>query len=413
MLGLGAGLAPSLAFARDREEFWPQTARLIGDLVGTGKVPCAVVAIGTGGNAPRFHARGTLAFDSPELAGPDSLFRIYSMSKPVTGMAAMILIAQGRLGLDQPVADLLPRYRTMQVLDDPDGPLDRVRPAQSPMTIRQLMTHTAGLGYSITQTGPLRQAFNAAGLAGGRVSRRPLPGAGEFKEAHSLEVFADRLAELPLAYQPGSKWSYSFGLDLLGRVIEVASGRPFERFLHEEIFGPAGMTSTWFQVPARAAQRLTTNYGVDASGVHPIDPGAKSVYLDPALVPSGGGGLISTARDYDRFLQVLAGNGRIGRRLVMPSAAVRQGLSNLLPPQADIAGSWAEGAGHGAGGIAGIGDKAGVFYWSGAASTVFRLDWKRGIRAGFYMQAMPTSVYKAYDTFPRAIASDLGAMQLI
>lgn len=414
-MGLGLGLV-GLPFealqARAAQMDLPAIRGLIGGLVDGGKLPGLVASVGIGNGAPQFYSHGTLAFDSKTPVGPDSLFRVYSMTKVITGMAAMHLIDQGKLRLDQPVADILPKFAKMQVLDSADAPLDHVHPAKNLITMRNLVTHTAGLGYTIVQTGPIQKAYLAAGLGGGRISRKPLPGQDPVVQAPSLAVFADRLAEMPLVYEPGSQWSYSLGLDLMGRVIEVVTGMPFDRYLKQTIFDPCGMRDTGFWVPSAKAARLTTNYGVKDGKTVPIDPGPDSVYLDPTPVPSGGGGLVSTARDYDRFMAMLVAGGLSGRHRVLPARAVALGRSNLLPPDAVTKGTWMEGAGHGAGAQLGLGDKAGVLGWSGAASTVFRIDFKRGIRVAIYSQCMPTNVYELYDNFPKAAGSDLGAPQL-
>lgn len=412
-LGLGMAVLPLDALqARAKTLDLPAIHALIAGLVDGGKLPGIVASVALGRSKPQFVSHGTLAFDSKVPVTPDSLFRIYSMTKVITGMAAMHLIERGKLRLDQPVADILPRYAKMQVLDSVDAPIDRVHPANSQMTIRHLLTHTAGLGYPIVQTGPIQKAYIEAGLASGRASRQLLPGEVRAPSAPSLAVFADRLAELPLVYEPGTQWSYSFAQDLLGRVIEVVSGMPFEKFLQQTFFGPCGMRDTAFQVPAAKAGRLTTNYGIKDGKAQPIDPGPDSVFLDPPLVPSGGGGLVSTPRDFDRFMAMLVAGGVSGRRRVMAARAVALGGSNLLPPGAATKGTWLEGAGHGAGAQLGLGEKAGVLGWSGAAATVFRIDLPRGIRVAIYSQHMPTSAYELYDKFPKAAGSDLKAPQL-
>jgi CubicO group peptidase (beta-lactamase class C family) len=279
--------------------------------------------------------------------------------------------------------------------------------------VRHLLTHTAGLGYTIAQTGPIMQAYADAGLGAGQMSRKPEPGQSIAAHAPSLPAFADRLAELPLVYEPGTQWSYSVSLDLLGRVIELASGKVFDRFLEETLFAPCGMVDTGFQVPAAKAARLADNHGVQDGKIFPIDPGASSIYLDAPPYPFGGSGLVSTPHDYDRFLTMLVGGGRLGRRRVLGRRAVRLGGSNLLPPGANIVGSYVDSAGSGAGARIGVGAKAGVLGWSGAASTVFRLDLKRGIRIGFYGQFVPEDPYALYKHFPEAAARDLAAAQLI
>src|SRR3546814_8297297 len=155
---------------------------------------------------------------SSDVCSSDLTFwRLYSMTKPVTGMAAMLLIEEVRMALDQPIADFLPAFANMTVQNTPDGSITDVRPAKGPITVRQLLTHSAGLGYNIIQKGPIRDAYNAAGFLGGQVSRLPIPGFPPSSSAPCLAVFSDRLAHLTLVYEPGTRWSYSVGLDQVGR----------------------------------------------------------------------------------------------------------------------------------------------------------------------------------------------------
>jgi len=416
LAGAGLGLAAlplQPLLARAAAQHFPAIEGLLAELVDGGKLPGLVATVGFGAAPPRIIARGKLAFgDAPVMSG-DTLFRIYSMTKLVTGMAAMTLIERGKLKLDQPIADFLPKFAKMQVLLDPNGPLDRVRPASNPITVRQLMTHSAGLGYAIVQTGPIHRAYLDAGLGAGLISHNPPPGLAGAPPAPGLAAFADRLAELPLVYEPGTQWSYSVGLDLLGRVIELAAGMPFDRFVQQTILDPCAMHDTRFHALPADAARLATNYAVGKDRIDPLDPGASSIYLDPLPAPYGGSGLLSTPRDYDRFLTMLAGGGIYRGRRVLPARAVYHGGSNLLLPSVNIKGTWVEHGGQGAGAQVGVGDQAGVIGWSGAAGTVFRLDLRRGTRIAIYSQHMPTSAYELYDRFPKAAASDLKAPRLV
>lgn len=408
----GAAFLPARAWADPAtEQIYPTLTNLLYDYVASGKLPGALAAIGWGSAPPQQIARGTMAQDSAVPVDLDSLYRIYSMTKPVTGMAAMILIDEGKIDLDQPIADFLPKFAKMEVQVTPDGSLTELKPAQAQITVRHLLTHTAGLGYSIIQKGPLKQAYEANGLVPGQVSRQPLPGLGAARPLPSLAQFADKLAEMPLIYEPGTRWSYSVSLDLLGRIIEIASGQDFDAFLAERIFGPCGMTSTGFQVSAGQSARLTTNYAIAEGKTFPIDPAATSIYLDPPAFPFGGAGLVSTPRDYDRFLMMLASAGAIGPARVMSEAAVRLGMSNLLPAAADLAGTWVEKAGFGAGGRVGLGADAGTFGWSGAAGTVAFVNARIGLRAGLYVQFMPSNALPIPEEFPKALLADVSAMK--
>ena len=410
----GGAMLSTLPFGRaalalhDVSESWPHVAALAERYVASGKVANMLMTFGWG-DAPHAHTvgGGTLALGKAEPVDENSLYRIYSMSKPITGMATMILIDEGRLGLDQPLYEILPAFRDMQVLLDPEGPLDNTVPAIRPITIRHLLTHTAGLGYQIVSKGPLRDAYTAHGIVGGRVSRMPLPGFPPVTPAPGLAAWADRLAQLPLMYQPGTRWSYSCSIDLLGRVIEVASGMPFEAFLQKRIFEPCGMTSTFMTVPRSEAHRLTDNYGIVGGTPFPIDPGTNSVYLDPPEVPAGGGGLVSSPKDYDRFLRMLLGYGRIDGRFVMSEEAVRVGTSNLLPEGVDLSGTWIEGEGHGAGGRV----RGAQYGWGGAAGTLAAVDFDLKLRSGLFTQYMPAEAYPVRTEFQAAIEADLAALR--
>jgi CubicO group peptidase (beta-lactamase class C family) len=293
------------------------------------------------------------------------------------------------------------------VLVKPDGPLDETVPANKPITIRMLLTHTSGLGYNIISKGPLQKAYNDAGLTGAPVSKLPIPGLPNPTPAPSLADFADRLAELPLMYQPATKWSYSCSLDLLGRVIEVVSGMEFEAFLKKRIFEPCGMTSTFFQVPASEAGRLTDNYGILNGNAFPIDPGASSIFLDAPTLKNGGGGLVSSPKDYDRFLRMLLGYGRLDGKFVMSENAVRVGTSNLIPAGVDTKGTFVDGQGHGAGGRA----TPTSFGWGGAAGTLASVDFELGLRSCLWTQYMPSEAYPIRDEFVAAMEKDLAPMR--
>ncbi len=410
-LGLVAGsmALPRMAWASAAAEArFPSVTGMLDGYVSSGKLPGMIAALGWGSSeAPLDIARGTLAKGMAPAVNMDSLFRIYSMTKPITGMAAMMLVDEGKLRLDQPIADLLPAFGKMQVQVTPDGSMTDLRPARTLITVRHLLTHTAGLGYSIIQKGPIKDAYVNAGLVPGQASRMRLPGMDSPKPLGSLAEFADVLATMPLVYEPGAVWSYSVALDLMGRVIEVASGKPFDAFLAERLFAPCGMTSTWFRVPESEVGRLTTNYAAVGGALLPIDPGKASVYLDQPPYPFGGAGLVSSPRDYDRFLRMLLGFGRIDGRQVMSEAAVGLGTSNLLPAGTDLSQAFIKGNGFGAGGSVGLGEDAGTYGWAGAAGTVGFVNYRVGLRAGVYTQYMPSEAYPVHREFAKAVLADV------
>ena len=415
IMGAGAGLLAFTAmpaFAKRHNNLgWDKVQALFDAYVADDRLPGATAAVARGTDDASFIVSGKIARDETRAMDADSLFRIYSMTKPITGMAAMMLIEDGKIGLDQNIADFIAGFKNPMVLIDPMKSLD-ARPSKSPITVRNLLTHTAGLGYSIITKGPLLDAYRKAGINPGQVSRKPIPGFPPSPTAPSLAEFADRLATLPIIADPGTKWSYSVALDLMGRIIEVASGMPFDAFLKARIFDPLGMTSTFFQVPASETPRLTTNYAVIPQGKFPIDPGRDSIYTDKPAFPFGGAGLVSSARDYDRFLLMLAGHGAIGRTRIMKKETAKLGMSNLLPPGTDTTGTFAAGQGFGAGGRVTIapdarGSGIGTYGWAGAAATIAWVDPTRSIRACGFAQYMPDQAMPFTTDFGKAVYASL------
>lgn len=390
--------------AHDVSASWPALASKVQSYVASGKVPNMVACLGWGEEEPHSVSRGKLMFGGKEAAGIDSLYRQYSGTKPVTGMAVMMLIDEGKLRLDQPLAEILPAYADMRVLRRPNGPLEDTVPAERAITIRHLLTHTSGLSYDVTARGPLLAAYLEKGISSGQVSRMEIPGLVRAKPAPGLAVFADRLAKLPLAAQPGTKWIYSSSIDLLGRVIEVVTGQEFESFMQERIFQPCGMTSSYFRVPKSEVGRLTENYGILAGFPIPIDPPLGSIYLDKPPIIWGGSGLVCSPRDYDRFLKMLLGYGKIDGKQVMGEQAVRVGTSNLLAEGVDPSVMRQRGnIGFGAGGKV-VGQ---TFGWSGAAGTVNSVDFGNKLRSGLYVQYMPSEAFPVRREFEDALAQDL------
>lgn len=315
---LGLGLAiPLLAAAQPLPTATPEqvglsTPRLqmLTDVlkadVAAGKIPGAVLLVARQGKVAWFEPVGKLDPASGAPMQRDGIFRIYSMSKPITTVAAMMLVEDGRLKLDDPVAAYLPEFATMTVgVERPgaDGKavLDTV-PARRPITVQDLMRHTSGLTYGFFGPGLVKQAYNAANL-----------GAGD----PTLAEFSQRLAKLPLAYQPGTTWEYSQSTDILGRVIEVASGQSLYQFEKTRLLDPLGMKDTSYYVSEPARQpRIAEPLPSDRSF------GVGADFNDPRVVrkyESGGGGLVSTANDYARFLQMLLNGGSLdGKRYLGP-----------------------------------------------------------------------------------------------
>lgn len=392
--------------ARTSADSFPTIRGRVNGVIGERAAPGAIVAIGRGTDRPTYISSGTIALDDPRPVDEHTLFRVYSMTKPITGMAVMLLIAEGRMKLDQPVADFIPGFANMRVLTNAGEGLES-RPTTSVMTIRHLLTHTAGLGGGPAMQGPLRAEYQRLGLSQNLRSRSERP---EQPPVTSLKEFADRLSAAPLLSDPGTTWSYSVGLDLLGRIIELAAGVSFEQFLQQRFFAPLGMKNTFFDVPAGKKTRLVTNYIGRGANLAVVDPGPTSIFLDKPAFPSGGGGLISSAYDYDRFLAMLANNGRLGRADILPPAAVAAGTSNLLPPGVNmrsyvgIPGV----VGFGAGGcIADHGGLKGLFGWMGAAGTIGFILPSQRLRVAGLINNM--SVFDFAIGLPNAVHADLGS----
>jgi CubicO group peptidase (beta-lactamase class C family) len=407
-----AALLPRAAFAWkvDGGALYPATNAFIKGFVDRRELAGTLAAIGKGQDTPVFFGAGVQSIDGAVPVGPDTIWRLYSMTKPVTGIAAMLLIEAGKMKLDQPIADFLPAFANMQVQDTPDGSITAVHPAKTAITVRHLLTHTAGLGYGIIQKGAIKAAYDEAGIFGGQVSRLPIPGLPTTKPAPSLAEFADRLAKLPLVYEPGTRWSYSVGLDLLGRVIEVVSGQPFDAFLKARIFDPLGMASTGFRVAASDVGRFTTNYAPIGGTLLPVDPATSSIYLDPPPIPYGGGGLVSSARDYDRFLAMLLGEGATGGVRILKPETARLAMSNLIADSVDRKGTFIDGQGFGAGGRVSLPTSPGgegIFGWAGAAGTIGFVHRKLGYRAAGYTQIMPSDSVPFQSKFGETFFKDV------
>lgn len=365
----------------------PATQALFDRYVADNRMPGITAAFGFGELPPVFVSAGAIADDAGAArAGPDSLWRVYSMTKPITAMAAMILIDDGRIKLDQPVSDFIPAFKDMKVLDGPDSLASH--PAVHPITIRNLLTHTAGLGYNIVTKGALLKEYERQGILPGTVNAA-VEAQARTVRPKTLAEFADRVAALPLIAEPGTVWSYSIGLDVMGRVIEVASGMSFDGFVQRRIFDPLGMRSSYWTVPASEVGRLSTNYLIVGDRRTPLDPAATSVWLTPPSFPYGGAGLVMSARDYDRFLHALQDYGTLDGVQVLKPATARLMMSDLLPAGVSFGGVGAAAGtggtpagprqGFGAGGSVYLDDVPGgpgkgTYGWGGAAGTIAYVD---------------------------------------
>jgi CubicO group peptidase (beta-lactamase class C family) len=407
---------PAQAAPAQAAALLPNTQALFTSLVAENKMPGIVGAFGVGDLPTIFPAAGRISDDpGAQPAGPDSLYRIYSMTKPITGIAAMILIEEGKIGLDDKLSKYFPAFKTMRVLTSPETSLDSV-PAKSEITIRELLTHSSGLSYSIVGKGPLPKEYERLGLLPATLNPQVEAQARRVRPA-TLQAFAERVAQAPLIAQPGTAWNYSIGLDVMGAVIEKVSGMPFDRFLQQRIFGPLRMTSTFFTVPRSEAKRLATNYVFVGETRAPIDPGATSVFLDPPSFPYGGAGLVSTARDYDRFLHMIQDGGALDGVRILKAETVALATSNLLPPGVvftnidGTSGTTGMKMGFGAGGSVAIEDQPngrskGTYGWGGAAGTIAWVDPKKRFRGTVMVQFFPDKMWNLRASVPAALLKD-------
>ncbi|HEU0158525.1 MAG TPA: serine hydrolase domain-containing protein [Hyphomicrobiaceae bacterium] len=373
---LATGTPASVGFASDRLQ---RLTEVLQSEIGKGTMPGAVLMIQRNGKVAYFEALGV---QDPERKTPmrqDTIFRIYSMSKPITTTAAMMLVEQGRLALADPVQKYLPEFKDVQVGEEkPDKTLELVAPRR-PMTVQDLMRHTAGLTYGFFGEGAVKKAYREANLDAGD------PTTAEF---------VARLAKLPLVYQPGTTWDYSHATDVLGRVVEVVAGKPLSAALREMLFLPLGMTDTSFYLedPSKYP-RLAEPFAADRS------IGAGAVLNDPREVKkyeSGGGGLLSTTADYARFLSMLANGGELdGKRYLSPKTVaymtsdhmgdvIKRGPYDLVGPGYKFGLGFAVRTEPGVSPLAG---SPGDFTWGGAAGTYFWVDPKEKMFAIFMMQA--------------------------
>jgi CubicO group peptidase (beta-lactamase class C family) len=359
----GGGLSKSrLARMRD----------VMAGYVERGEVPGLVLAVSRRGEAV-IEPIGAADRDGTPIHS-DTIFRISSMTKPITAAAAMICVEECKLRLDEPVDRLLPELADRVVLRQPDSPLDDTVLATRPVTVRDLLTFVWGLGMVIAPPGtyPIQQAMDELRLGQGAPNPAVPPPPDEWIR---------RLGTLPLIHQPGAGWMYSTGSDVLGVLIARAAGQPFDEFLRERIFEPLKMTDTGFSVPAASLARLATGY--DDNGVHVYDAVADSKWRQPPAFPSGSGGLVSTVQDYLAFGEMMLRQGKYdGGRLLSRASIELMTTDQLSPGQKQESGPFVPYfANHGWGlGMSvvtkrdGLGEPAGRYGWNGGLGSVWYAD---------------------------------------
>src|SRR5438876_6395586 len=292
-----------------------------------GEVPGIVTLVSRRGEV-HVDALGTLALGGSDPMRRDAIFRIASMTKPIAAAATMILVEECKLRLDEPVDALLPELAERRVLKRLDGPVDDTVPAKRPITVRDLLTFRMGFGQMMAPPDayPILSAANELQIGMGPPTPSTMPPPDEWMR---------RLGSLPLMHQPGERWMYNTGSDVLGVLIARASGQSLETFLHERLFDPLGMKDTSFSVPDASRDRLATSYWTDpASGKLTVyDEAKSSQWSRPPAFPSGAGGLVSTIDDYLAFGQMMLSLGKHGGERILSRLSVELMTTDQLTPE--------------------------------------------------------------------------------
>ncbi len=361
--------------------------------VAAEKLAGVVTLVARRGQVVHFHQCGMAVRETGVPMREDTIFRIFSMTKPITSVAVLMLLEEGRLRLADPIAAYLPAFKDVKVLDTSiDSGVRYVAPVRPP-TIRDLLTHTAGLSYGFDEGVYVDQLYQQHLWA--TMEREPT--------TVSLEWFVATTAKLPLASHPGAKFRYSVATDVLGGIVQVVSGQPFDQFLRERIFFPLGMGDTAFHVPADKLSRFAATYGPGEQGELKLVDGVEtSRFAHPALYPSGGGGLVATTGDYLRFAQMLLNKGELDGVRLLGRKTVELMTANHLPPGVHRFDDPAAGFGLGVSVLTDLGQSAtlgsvGNYGWGGAANTNFWVDPQEELIGLLMLQYMPS------DTYPVAV----------
>ena len=367
---------------------------LLHEYVRSGRVAGAVAVIARHGRIAYDESFGVIDLATRKPMPRDAVFRIYSMTKPVLGVATMVLVDQQKLKLEDPVAKYIPGFAHAKLADG--------REPDSVMTVRHLLTHTAGLSYGTGST-----------AADSIIARANL-----FDASRTLEQFADSIAKMPLLFSPGTAFNYSPAIDVLGRVVEVASGESLDRFLDKALFQPLGMRSTAFRIRDGIADRIATLYSRGPNGEMRVVTGGLEAMFEPnARFFWGGGGLLSTVDDYLRFTQMLLNRGELNGQRILSTQSVTEIMRNHLPaaltpikggPMMD------EGYGYGLAGAVLV-DSAratlpggqGIYRWSGYVGTYFWIDPANNLIAMVFTQFTPGRTYQLEQEFQRLVYAAL------
>ena len=362
--------------------------------INPGKIPGCQVLIGRRGHVAYFRSFGFADKEREVAVRDDTIFRIYSMTKPITSIALMMLFEEGRLQLTDPVYKFIPSWKNQRVWVKGEGKSMELRSPSEPVSIAHLLSHTSGLTYGeslFPSDHPVDKLY------------------GSIREdKKSLAAFVDELAQIPLRFDPGTRWCYSLSTDVCGALVEIISGQTFSEFLSERIFIPLEMFDTAFTISDEKVPRLAANYERDENkNLVLIDDPVKSIYANTGRLQSGGGGLLSTTADYSKFCEMLLGGGKYLGCRIIGDRTLKMMSQNHLPKNADLAsvamGSFSETAYEGVGFGLGFAQTlsevraqnlgAGDFYWGGMASTIFWVDPKESMFCVFMTQLVPSRTF--------------------
>ncbi len=375
--------------------------------IDAGKLAGAQMVVARHGQVGYFRSFGQLDRERERAVPDDAIWRIFSMTKPITGVALMSLYERGKFQLSDPVARFIPAWAGLKVREvAADGTKSLVDPHR-PMTVRDAMMHMTGLGWGgrrtpfATATSPLTE-----GATGGMAAALANPLDADW----TLETLMERLAERPLRFHPGTHWFYSVSTDVCARLVEIISGQRFDEYLNEEIFEPLGMVDTGFMVPDEKIDRFAANYGrARDKSLRLLEDPLESSYRKLRTFLSGGGGLVSTSADYLRFAQMMCNGGELDGTRILSRKTMELMTLNHLPGGGQLR-DFAEPGGYGEVGFDGVGfgltmavglgpvanqtiGTAGEFMWGGAASTTFWVDPAEELVAIFMTQLMPSGTY--------------------
>jgi CubicO group peptidase (beta-lactamase class C family) len=371
--------------------------------IDAGRIAGAQVAVSRHGQVGYFRSFGARDLERGKPVEEDTIWRIYSMTKPITGVALLSLYERGLFQLDDKVSRFIPEWRGLQVKErDADGNERLVAP-QREMTVRDLMMHMSGLGLPGGRS--LQQALSVENHKPGDPFAPTHRGRGA-----TLETFVAQLAEQPLEFHPGTHWHYTISTDICGRLVEILSGQSFDDYLRTTIFTPLGMTDTGFSVSDDNIDRFAASYRRDRDkNLLLVEDPERSRYREQPAFLSGGGGLLSTTTDYLRFCQMLLGGGEVDGVRILSRKTVELMASNHLPGGGDMQ-QFALPGGYGEVEFAGMGfgltvavaqepartgvvGSAGEFMWGGAASTIFWVDPHEDLTAVFMTQFLPSGTF--------------------